>query len=195
MPQESVEARKRVLRAVARALPLEGLEGASAEAQRRLLGLPEIVPAARVCLYAATAHEVPTDDVAIELCARGVRLAFPRVEGTSLRLYEVKDSKTLVAGYRGILEPAPGGALVSPEEVDLYVVPGLLFDRSGRRLGRGGGHLDRLLEGAREDARRVGLCYAQQVVHELPIAPWDVTMHLVVTEEEVIRPAGPGEGA
>ena len=82
-----------------------------------------------------------------------------------------------------------------PEEVDLFVVPGLLFDRAGRRLGRGGGHLDRLLGRARKDAARVGLCYAQRVVQELPAAPWDVAMHVVVTDREVIRPERPGEKA
>ncbi len=60
MSQEPVEARKRVLRAAARALPTQGLEGASAEAQRRLLELPELDSVGVVFLYAAAAHEVST---------------------------------------------------------------------------------------------------------------------------------------
>ncbi len=195
MPPEPVEARKRVLRAAARALHAERLEGAAAQAQHRLLELPELGPAATVFLYAAAAYEVPTDRVAATLHTNGTRLVFPRVEASELSLYEVKGLGDLVPGYRGILEPAPEGAKVEPAEVDLYIVPGLLFDRAGRRLGRGGGHLDRLLSRAREGALRVGLCYAQRIVRELPAAPWDVPMHVVVTDEEVIRPGRPGEGA
>lgn len=195
MSQEPVEARKRVLRAAARALPTQGLEGASAEAQRRLLELPELDSVGVVFLYAAAAHEVSTDALAARLRARGMRLMFPRVQGSELRLLETKGPEDLAPGYQGILEPTSNGAEALPEEVDLFVLPGLLFDRAGRRLGRGGGHLDRLLGRAREDAARVGLCYAQRVVQELPAAPWDVAMHVVVTDREVIRPERPGEKA
>ncbi len=182
MAQEPVEARKRVLRAAARALPTQGLEGASAEAQRRLLELPELDSVGVVLLYAAAAHEVSTDALAARLRARGMRLIFPRVQGSELRLRETKGPEDLAPGYQGILEPTSNGAEALPEEVDLFVLPGLLFDRAGRRLGQGGGHLDRLLGRAREDAARVGLCYAQRIVQERPAAPWDVAIHVVVTD-------------
>ncbi len=195
MPDEPVEARKRVLRAAARALQAGGLERAAAEAQRRLLELPELESVGVVSLYAAAAHEVPTNELVAALGVRGTRLVFPLVHGLELRLLEARGLEDLAPGYQGILEPPGDGSEVRPEEVDLFVVPGLLFDRAGRRLGRGGGHLDRLLGRVREDALRVGLCYAQRVVGELPAAPWDVPMHVVVTDEEVIRPERPGEGA
>ncbi len=195
MPHAPVEARKRVLRAAARALLQERPERAAAEAQRRLLELGELDAAGVVFLYAAAEHEVPTDEIVTALGARGTRLIFPRVDGSELRLLEVKGLEDLAAGYQGIREPASDGCEVPPEEIDLFILPGLLFDRAGRRLGRGGGHLDRLLGGARKGAARVGLCYAQRVVRDLPAAPWDVPMHVVVTDEEVIRPERPGEGA
>ena len=66
-------------------------------------------------------------------------------------------------------------------------MPGILFDRRGRRLGRGLGHFDRLLANARTDAVRVGCSYADRVVEELPEESWDILMHVVVTEREVIR--------
>ncbi len=195
MAQEPVEARKRVLRAAARALPTQGLEGASAEAQRRLLELPELDSVGVVFVYAAAEHEISTDALVARLRARGTRLVFPRVQGPELGLIEIKGPEDLAPGYQGILEPTSNGAGTLPDEVDLFVVPGLLFDRAGRRLGRGGGHLDRLLGRARKDAARVGLCYAQRVVQELPVARWDVAMHVVVTDREVIRPERPGEKA
>ena len=148
-----------------------------------------------VLLYAGALYEVPTDTLVATLRARGVRLLFPRVEGPALRLFAANDLEELVPGYRGIREPASEGRAVPPGEVDLFVVPGVLFDRAGRRLGRGGGHYDRLLGRAREDTVRAGLCYAQRVVQELPAAPWDVPVHVVVTETEVIRPTRAEEGS
>ena len=50
-----------------------------------------------------------------------------------------------------------------------------------------GGHYDRLLQRSRPDALRIGLCFASYLVGEVPVAEWDVPMHLIVTEDEVIR--------
>jgi 5-formyltetrahydrofolate cyclo-ligase len=76
-------------------------------------------------------------------------------------------------------------------EVDLFVVPALRFDRAGRRLGRGGGHYDRLLARRRTDAWLVGICYEDRVVDELPEDPWDVRMHVVVADRFLLRVAAP----
>jgi 5-formyltetrahydrofolate cyclo-ligase len=94
-----------------------------------------------------------------------------------------------------VLEPAPGARAVRADLVDVFVVPGLLFDRAGRRLGRGGGHFDRLLACARPDALRVGVCPAERLVDELPEDPWDVRMHRVVTEHETLVASEPRRGA
>ena len=195
MSPEPIEDRKRVLRANARGLRPERLEMAASAAQRRLLELPELSLAETVVLYAGALYEMPTDTLVATLRARGVRLLFPRVEGPALRLFVANDLEELTPGYRGIREPASDGRAIPPGEVDLFVVPGVLFDRAGRRLGRGGGHYDRLLGRAREDAVRAGLCYARRVVRELPAAPWDVPVHVVVTETEVIRPTRAEEGS
>jgi 5-formyltetrahydrofolate cyclo-ligase len=76
---------------------------------------------------------------------------------------------------------------VSVAEVDVFLVPGLLFDRAGHRLGRGGGHYDRLLRGARRTALRAGICYAERLVAEVPAEERDVSMDVIVTESEVLR--------
>lgn len=188
-----VAARKRDLRSAARRrAPPPPTDGRSA--QRRLLALSELSGAGTVALYAALPSEPPTDELAAALASRGVALALPRVAGCGLVLHRVTGWHGLAAGERGVREPPADAPGVPPERVDLFVVPGLLFDRSGRRLGRGGGHYDRLLARARADAPRVGLCYAEQVVDELPEEEWDVRVHLVVTPREVIRPRAGAAG-
>ncbi len=122
-----------------------------------------------------------------DLWARGLRTVFPRVSKAELRLFEVEDVDALEPGYGGIREPVAGVREVGPGYVDVFFVPGVLFDRGGRRLGRGRGYFDRLLANARRDALRVGCSYADRVVEDLPTESWDVLMHLVVTEREVIR--------
>jgi len=182
MEEGEVRARKRGLRAEARALaPAPSSPTAAAEAQAQLRALDVWGSARTVALYAACQHEPPLNALAAELAARGCVLAWPRVEDEELVLRRAL-AAALAPGYSGILEPERGAERVAVERVDVFVVPGLLFDRRGNRLGRGRGHYDRLLSGARSDSLRIGFAWAERIVDELPVDAQDVTMHFVVTE-------------
>ncbi|MGH7458268.1 MAG: 5-formyltetrahydrofolate cyclo-ligase [Longimicrobiaceae bacterium] len=172
--------------------PPEGLRRAAAEAaQRRLLGLPGWRAAESVLLYADLPGEVATDPLARTALETGKRVLYPRcrLEESRLTLHRVDDGATLPAGRFGIREPDGGCLEVGPDEVDLAVVPGLAWDRLGRRLGRGGGFYDRLLAGEAWRGVRCGLFFADQEVERVPSDPWDVPLDLIVTEKEVVRVA------
>lgn len=85
-------------------------------------------------------------------------------------------------GPFGVLEPPPDAPVRSIDRLDLILVPGVAFDRTGRRLGRGKGFFDRLLARA-ACARRWGIAFDQQIVDEVPTAAHDVNVHLLVTPE------------
>ena len=68
----------------------------------------------------------------------------------------------------------------------LMMVPGVLFDSEGHRLGRGGGWYDRVLQALGERAIYIGLAYEFQLVSHIPTEAWDQKVHLVVTESRVI---------
>jgi 5-formyltetrahydrofolate cyclo-ligase len=187
----AVQASKRALRrtwlSVAEA-PAESPARARA-CQERLLELPELASCRTVALYSACDHEVPLELATAALRARGLAIVLPRVVGPELELHRAEPGE-LVRGAFGLLEPAADAPAVPVEAVDLFAVPGVAFDRAGNRLGRGGGHYDRLLSLARADARRVGLCYGERLLDELPIDEWDIPMCVVVTEGEVVRILG-----
>ena len=81
-----------------------------------------------------------------------------------------------------------GLAVVVPEEepdaatIDLVVVPGVAFTAGGHRLGQGGGWYDRFLIGLRPGVARIGVCFAECLVDELPTEAHDVVMDLVLTD-------------
>ncbi len=87
----------------------------------------------------------------------------------------------------GFAQPKAGTPEVHPTEVDVALVPGLAFDRRGVRLGRGGGHYDRLLELLRPDALIVGVTPAALVVDQLPRELHDRPVTHLVTEDGVVR--------
>jgi 5-formyltetrahydrofolate cyclo-ligase len=76
---------------------------------------------------------------------------------------------------------------VDPAEVDVVITPGLAFDRSGRRLGYGGGHYDRYLARLGPEAVRIGIGFSVQLVDEVPAHAGDQRLNLVVTDLGVIE--------
>lgn len=144
--------------------------------------------------YAALGHEVAIDSLLREVRGRGRRFVLPRVRGGALELREPRPGAALVRSELGVREPDADSPSVTVAEVDVFLVPGLLFDAAGVRLGRGGGHYDRLLAGARPDARAIGICYAERRVARLPAHPWDVAVHAVVHENAFERVNRSGDG-
>lgn len=71
--------------------------------------------------------------------------------------------------------------IVAPAEVDLFLVPGLAFTRDGRRLGRGGGFYDRLLPQRKMQSTAIGVCFASQVVADIPCEPHDQKVDEIVS--------------
>ncbi len=69
--------------------------------------------------------------------------------------------------------------------VDLILVPGLAFTKDGARLGRGGGYYDRLLANCPPRTRRIGICFAAQIVASLPTEPHDQRVERVITESSI----------
>jgi len=92
-------------------------------------------------------------------------------------------------GYYGIREPAnenpPVSRQVLQDGATVWCVPGLAFDISGHRIGRGGGYYDRLLTGAR--GAKIGIAYDLQLFDAVPWEPHDAKMDLVVTEKRCVR--------
>jgi 5-formyltetrahydrofolate cyclo-ligase len=118
--------------------------------------------------------------------ARGKTVALPRVNRTSRTLdicAITRPDHDAAPGYRGIPEPGAHCALLDLASIDWVLVPGVAFDREGRRLGYGGGYYDRLLPQLRPDAHRAAGAFELQLVDRVPAAAHDVVMDAVVTEK------------
>jgi 5-formyltetrahydrofolate cyclo-ligase len=184
---------KRSVRAAVRrqlgSLDPAGRAAAGQAATRWLLSLPEVAEAQVMAAYSALPDELDPAEAVRSLLVRGARVLLPRVRGDLLELVPVTAVDDLAPGFRGVLEPTGVAADVS--DLDVIVVPGVAFDRAGRRLGRGGGHYDRLLARVPEATVRIGLCFSSQVVEELPEEAHDQRVDVVVTEAGIERGWGP----
>jgi 5-formyltetrahydrofolate cyclo-ligase len=141
------------------------------------------VRAARVALYAATPDELPTRPLFEGLTAtRTVRL-LPRIRGNALEFAAVERWDELRPGRYGVLEPPADRPRVALGPGDAVVVPGVAFDASGNRLGRGGGYYDRAFPPADGAAPLlVGAGYAFQLLESVPHDSRDRAVDAIVSE-------------
>ncbi|MEO5715275.1 MAG: 5-formyltetrahydrofolate cyclo-ligase [Luteolibacter sp.] len=111
-----------------------------------------------------------------------IRWTYPRViEGNGLKFHQVQNpSADLLPGNFSILEPSPTLPEIQPAEIDAFICPGLAFDQSGGRLGRGKGYYDRILEKARPDALKIGVCFPEQIVPDTFPERHDIHMDEVI---------------
>jgi 5-formyltetrahydrofolate cyclo-ligase len=129
------------------------------------------------------AHEIDPRPLMRRLAAAGILLALPAVARREhpLEFRAWRPDDPLEAGDHGTFHPPAGGAIVRPL---LVLVPLLAFDRSGRRLGYGGGYYDRTLASLRESGHTlaVGLAYSAQEFDQLPHGPHDQLLDGIATE-------------
>ena len=112
-----------------------------------------------------------------------------------LELFHLENMDELAIGMYKILEPAPALRLlpakqVKAQELDLIMVPGVAFDRSGARMGHGKGYYDKLLQHARPDAPLVALAFECQLFPEIPTAAHDIFMDTIITESAIYKGRG-----
>lgn len=168
---------------------------ASALALRHQLEqLPEFLVDARVAGYWASDGELPLNMAIAPLEQRGQQFLLP-VIGTerTLRFAAWQSGETVEPNRYGIPEPvvAADDALIDPMELDLVLVPLLGFDRSGQRLGFGGGFYDRSFAFLKDRPRPsapllVGVAYAFQELEAIESGPWDVLLDYIATDQELI---------
>ena len=174
---------KRALRKIIReklgSLTLAEVEEKSARICRHLGQLPQWKTAKVICLFAPLPGEPD-----VEMLKPGDRrVCYPQVNGGELDLFYVTEPHAMQRSKWGIREPqAHTHDAADHREIDLILVPGIAFSKSGGRLGRGAGFYDRLLARDGWHAIKVGIGFDCQMVEELPVEAHDHELDCVVTE-------------
>ncbi len=194
--REEKRALRRAMAERREALPQETREEMTARAVERFLELPEVRGARTVAGFVSTRSEISTQNLLDELRKRDVDVVLPRVSTglipPRLRFHRANDRDDLVFGIFGLLEPGPDCPEIPAHAIDVFMVPGLVFDRHGARIGYGGGYYDELAAFVRAHpdattARFIGYAFDFQVGETCPSGEWDVPLDTIVTDERVIR--------
>ncbi|MBY6217395.1 5-formyltetrahydrofolate cyclo-ligase [Qipengyuania aquimaris] len=152
--------------------------------------LLDLVPeGATIGLYRADPFEAPAASYAKFFLERGHEIALPRFATRNSPMEfaahsDPFDEEDLEIGPFGLLQPSPEAPVHEPE---VLFVPLVGFTDSGDRLGQGGGHYDRWLEG-RDNVTAIGLAWDCQLAEDLPVEPHDRSLTAVVTPTRLYGP-------
>ncbi|UJR81650.1 5-formyltetrahydrofolate cyclo-ligase [Sandaracinus amylolyticus] len=175
------------MRGVRRALPAEARAVRSGRIWERVLAREEWASAKTVMLFLSMRTEIDTSTAAKVAWDAGKRVCAPRVTESGLAVHEwQRDVVPVESGSMRVPEPPEDSPLVDPSEVDLVIVPALVLDERGARIGYGAGYYDHLLPRLTR-AVRVGVVFDFQLVAEVPETAGDERVHVVVTDERVIE--------
>ena len=152
--------------------------------------------AAVIAGYMPTEEEVDVMPLLTAACAEGKNVVIPAVTGREIVWRGITDpfsESDLVHGVFGIREPAETCSTWYPREETgrvAWLIPGVGFDRSGQRLGRGGGYYDRTLSQASVEEGLLGLGFTCQLLEAVPAGEQDWRMNWIITPEACLAVQG-----
>lgn len=190
-PKELSAVRNRLKRE-RRSLDSEFVAWASQEIARKFWRSPFAQRATNIAIYMSVAGEVDCGTIIETAWLRKKRIFAPVLRGNRLEFGRLKPGTKLAPNRFGILEPVyDRPSLIPRERLDIVVVPLLAFDTKLNRLGMGAGYYDRTFAFTQQQKGwhhplLVGAAYSFQQLSNIEPMPWDVPLHVVITEKECI---------
>ena len=174
------KALRREIGALKKQLTAEQIEMASAALARQLFDHPIYQAAQSIYGYLSYNQEVRTMAILEQAQKDGKRVAVPKVYGDKMEFLWLDDLTAVAPGAYDIPEPVADEP-IADDETALILMPGLAFDREGRRCGYGGGFYDKWLA-QHPGHPLVALCYGFQMRDHLETDPHDVPVDVVLWE-------------
>lgn len=153
----------------------------------KLIHEEAIQKATTIAITLSNRPEVDTTYIIEELWKMGKKVVVPKCipKDRSMQFYEIESFAQTERAFKDILEPIPEyTVLIEKEQIDVIVVPGVVFDRNGYRIGFGGGYYDRYLQDF--IGQKVSLSFQEQLVAEVPRESHDLPVHILITDNERI---------
>jgi 5-formyltetrahydrofolate cyclo-ligase len=152
---------------------------------------PQLQSARTILFFAPMSGEIDLWPLLEESVPAGKTVALPWFDPatqTYLARRVENPADEIVAGKFGVREPASSCVEIPLEKFDLVLVPGVAFDLSGNRLGRGKGFYDRLL--AKISGVKCGVGYDFQLLEKIPAEPHDAKVDFILTPARCVKVAG-----
>ena len=174
-----------------KALDLDSRASADVTICAALTSLPAVEASEYIAGYVSDGTEVDLKPFLLECKKTNKKVFLPRYSASSDAVYEMVEindlSLDLVHGKYGLMEPKQKLSAATAEQINemLWLVPGVAFDNTGARLGRGKGIYDRLL--GNSNGMSIGIFYQCQKTDKIPAGEHDQSLDMIVTEKMIIN--------
>lgn len=187
--REEKNAVRKKYRAIRSAMDPECKTEFDREICRRFMALATYRYAETVLFYAPLVPEIDIMPCAELALSHGKKIAFPRcnTENNTMTYHYVTDLSELSVDSFGIREPSPHAPIFDPHKNKngcICIVPALVYDKQGYRLGYGRGFYDRFLSDF--TGTKIGPIYSSFIIDRVPRGRFDANVDVLITEKGVI---------
>ncbi len=144
----------------------------------KLLKDPDYKKSKTIMFYISKGNEVHTNEL-IEKSLKTKKVIVPKIIKDGLICCEINSLSNMSQNCFGIMEPKDEIAC-DISSIDLIIVPGIAFDKSGHRIGFGKGYYDKLLKNAK--CKKIALAYDFQILEKIPADEWDEKIDKIITD-------------
>jgi 5-formyltetrahydrofolate cyclo-ligase len=155
---------------------------------KKVLAEEKVKKAQVIGITLSSFPEVDTWNLIQELWKLGKQVVVPKCEPASrgMTFYRIDSFDQLEVVYMKLKEPIPSVTKkIEGTQIDVLIVPGVVFNKQGYRIGFGGGYYDRFLSGY--NGATFALAFNCQIVDELPIERFDIPVQYIITETQQIQ--------
>ena len=138
-----------------------------------------------IALYNNLNSEVSTKELIDYSLILNKTVLLPRVVNDDLLFYKIDCNSIYSKSSFGVLEPSLDNKLFRKEDIDLIIVPGVVFDVNRNRIGFGKGFYDRFFKGCK--ALKVGICFDEQIIESIPFENNDIKLDIIVSDKRNIK--------
>ncbi|WP_188689136.1 5-formyltetrahydrofolate cyclo-ligase [Bowmanella pacifica] len=181
-------------RAARTALSTQQQQMAARDLVKQCMSLPAFQQAERIAVYLANDGELSPNELITHCWLEGKAVYLPVLHpftAGNLVFVQYHPDSSMLANKYGIAEPRVSSASLCPLPLlDIVFTPLVAFDNAGNRMGMGGGYYDRTLRPVVRDQLKVqviGLAHDCQQCDALPVQPWDIPMHKIITPGKIFH--------
>lgn len=180
--------RKRVL-LIRDSLEKEVKNAMDNEIYNKLINSELYLKSDNIFIYISFGKEIDTKNIINKALKDEKKVYIPKIynEDKSMKAVRLKSINELKKNFIGILEPIDDSDYINKEKIDLIIVPGVVFDLQGNRIGYGGGYYDRYLEDIKAIRNKVVLAYDFQIVDFIDAENHDIKFDYIITNKKISK--------
>lgn len=150
---------------------------------KELISNRDIEKAENIMCFVSFRNEVDTHKFIKHMLKNNKNIYIPIIDSKNkiMNISKLKSFDELEKGFYGILEPKKEFIRITDLEVlDIVITPGVVFSKNNYRIGYGGGYYDKFFANKKLKAKKIGLCFSEQIIESIPIYKYDIPVDYII---------------